>query len=137
LNLERNRSETKVLHRYRRNTLTNNQDDNDELLLTPPEHTPEEDAKENKKKAIREFILVGVVLFLIFVVFLPQFIDYGQVVDSILKLTIGEVVLLTLFGLAFMWFSAGLYNTLIPGLGWWEGWKAWAESNSVDFVSKQ
>ena len=109
--------------------------DASDAILPPPENTPEEDAKENKKKAIREFILIGAVLFLIFVVFLPQFIDYGQVVDSILKLTIGQVVLLTLLGLAFMWFSAGLYNTLIPGLGWWEGWKAWAASNSVAFVA--
>ncbi len=106
-----------------------------EALLPPPENTPEEDAKLSKKKAIREFALVGIVLFLIFVVFLPNFIDYGQVVDSIMQLTIGEVVLLTLFGIAFMWFSAGVYNTLIPGLGWWEGWKAWAASNSVAFVA--
>ena len=35
----------------------------------------------------------------------------------------------------FTWFSAGVYNTLIPGLGWWEGWKAWAASNSVAFVA--
>ena len=49
---------------------------------------PEEDAKENKKKAVRELILVAIVLFLIFVVFLPQFIDYGQVIDSMMKLSI-------------------------------------------------
>ena len=103
--------------------------------LPPPENTPEEDARENRRKAIREFALVGGVLFLIFVVFLPQFIDYGQVVDSILKLTIGQAVLLTMLGFAFMWFSAGVYNTLIPGLGWWEGWKAWAASNSVAFIA--
>jgi uncharacterized protein (TIRG00374 family) len=107
----------------------------DELLLPPPEHTPEEDAKENKKKAVRELVLVGVVLFLIFVVFLPQFIDYGQVIDSILTLSIGEMLLLSVFGLAFTWVSAGIYNTVIPGLGWWDGWKAWAASNSVAFVA--
>jgi uncharacterized protein (TIRG00374 family) len=28
-----------------------------------------------------------------------------------------------------------VYNTLIPGLGWWDGWKAWAASNSVAFVA--
>ena len=115
--------------------MTDADHDPNDTVIPPPEHTQQEDAKENKKKAIREFILVGVVLFLIFVVFLPQFIDYGQVIDSILKLTIGQVVLLTLFGIAFMWFSAGVYNTLIPGLGWWEGWKAWAASNSVAFVA--
>ena len=107
----------------------------DELAFPPPEHSPEDDAKENRKKAIRELIIVGVVLFLIFGVFLPQFIDYGQVVDSILKLTIGEIVLLTILGIAFTWFSAGVYNTLIPGLSWWAGWKAWAASNSVAFVA--
>jgi uncharacterized protein (TIRG00374 family) len=104
-------------------------------IIIAPEHTPEEDAKENKKKAVRELILVGVVLFLIFVVFLPQFIDYGQVVDSILSLSIGEILLLFVLGLAYTWFSAGVYNTLIPGLGWWAGWKAWAASNSVAFVA--
>ena len=115
--------------------MTEAENDPMEATIPPPEHTPAEDAKENKKKAIRELVLVGIVLFLIFVVFLPQFIDYGQVIDSILKLTIGQVVLLTLFGIAFMWFSAGVYNTLIPGLGWWEGWKAWAASNSIAFLA--
>jgi uncharacterized protein (TIRG00374 family) len=115
--------------------MTDADNDPTDAVLPPPENTPEEDAKVSRKKAIRELVLVGVVLFLIFVVFLPNFIDYGQVVDSIMQLTIGEVVLLTLFGIAFMWFSAGVYNTLIPGLGWWEGWKAWAASNSVAFVA--
>lgn len=105
----------------------------DELIDDGATH--EEDAAKNKSKAIRELLLVGGVLFLIFVVFLPQFIDYGQVVDSMLQLSIGEIIVLTLLGMAFMWFSAGVYNTLIPGLGWWEGWKAWASSNSVAFVA--
>ncbi|MGI9586087.1 MAG: lysylphosphatidylglycerol synthase transmembrane domain-containing protein [Acidimicrobiia bacterium] len=116
--------------------MPNDHNDGDpELAFEPSQHTPEEDAKRNRKKAIRELILVGVVLFLIFVVFLPQFIDYGQVVDSILELSIGQMVVLAVFGIAFTWFSAGVYNTLIPGLGWWEGWKAWAASNSVAFVA--
>jgi uncharacterized protein (TIRG00374 family) len=109
--------------------------DGDELLLPPLESTPEEDAKENKSKAARELIVIGVVLFLIFVVFLPQFIDYGQVIDSIAKLTLEQVFVLSILGFAFTWFSAGVYNTLIPGLGWWVGWKAWASSNSVAFVA--
>jgi uncharacterized membrane protein YbhN (UPF0104 family) len=83
----------------------------------------------------REALLVGFVLFLIFVVFLPQFIDYGQVVDAMLKLTIGQIVLLSILGLVKTWFDAGVYNTLIPGLGWWDGWKAWASSNSVAFIA--
>ena len=86
--------------------------DNDELLVPASPNTPEEDSKENRKKAVRELILVAVVLFLIFGVFLPQFIDYGQVVDSMLKLTIQEIILLSAFGVMFTWFSAGVYNTL-------------------------
>jgi uncharacterized protein (TIRG00374 family) len=107
----------------------------DELALPSPEHTPEADAKENRKKAIRELGIIGAVLFFIFVVFLPQFIDYGQVVDSLAQLTIGQVVLLSVMGLVFTWFSAGVYNVLIPGLAWWNGWKAWAASNSIAFVA--
>ena len=37
---------------------------------------------------------MAVVLFLIFVVFLPQFIDYEQVIDSLLSLTWGQILLL-------------------------------------------
>ena len=83
----------------------------------------------------REVLIVVLVLFLIFVVFLPQFIDYGQVVDAMLELTIGQIVLLSALGLLKTWFDAGVYNSLIPGLGWWDGWKAWASSNSVAFVA--
>lgn len=115
--------------------MNDDQHDNDELLLPAIESSPEEDAKENKKKAGRELIIVGVVLFFIFVVFLPQFIDYGQVVDSIAQLTFAQVALLSVMGVAYMWFSAGVYNTLIPGLAWWDGWKAWAASNSIAFVA--
>lgn len=115
--------------------MNDDRNENDELLLPPIESSPEEDAKENRKKAGRELIIVGVVLFFIFVVFLPQFIDYGQVVDSIAQLTLTQVALLSVMGLAYMWFSAGVYNTLIPGLGWWDGWKAWAASNSIAFVA--
>lgn len=109
--------------------------EDDELLLPPLESSPEEDAKKNRKNAVRELIIIGVVLFFIFVVFLPQFIDYGQVVDSIATLTLTQVTFLSVMGLAFMWFSAGVYNTLIPGLGWWDGWKAWSASNSIAFVA--
>jgi uncharacterized membrane protein YbhN (UPF0104 family) len=47
----------------------------------------------------RQILIVGFVLFLIFVVFLPQFIDYGEVVDTMLELTIGQIVLLSVLGL--------------------------------------
>jgi uncharacterized membrane protein YbhN (UPF0104 family) len=111
-----------------------NQGSAEELLPASP-NTPEEDARENKKKARLELLIVGVILFLIFVVFLPQFIDYGDVIDAMRQLTAGEIVLLLILGVAKTWFDAGVYNTLIPGLKWWDGWKAWASSNSVAFVA--
>jgi uncharacterized protein (TIRG00374 family) len=115
--------------------MTEQQPDPAQPVVPPPDHSPAEDAKENRKKAIRELIIIGVVLFLIFGVFLPQFIDYGQVLDSITKLTLGQVLVLSILGMIFTWFSAGVYNVLIPGLGWWNGWKAWAASNSIAFVA--
>jgi uncharacterized protein (TIRG00374 family) len=99
------------------------------------DHTPEEDAAENKKKALREVIIIGIILFLIFVVFLPQFIDYGQVIDSMLSLTWPQILMLAALGVGRTWFEAGVYNSLIPGLSWWDGWKAWASSNSVAFIA--
>jgi uncharacterized protein (TIRG00374 family) len=114
--------------------MNDNEHDPIDDILQPQGATPEED-HENRKKAVREILIVGIVLFLIFVVFLPQFIDYGQVLDSIASLTLGQVAVLTLLGLGFTWFSAGVYTVLIPGLGWWDGWKAWASSNSVAFIA--
>ena len=105
----------------------------DEIIA--PDHTPEQDAKENRRKALREALIIGVVLFFIFVVFLPQFIDYGQVIDSMLSLTWGQIAVLAVLGIGRTWFEAGVYNSLIPGLRWWDGWKAWAASNSVAFVA--
>jgi uncharacterized membrane protein YbhN (UPF0104 family) len=101
----------------------------------PSGNSPDEDNQADRKKAVREGLLIGGVLFLIFVVFLPQFIDYGQVIDAMLALSIGQVLLLTVMGVGFTWFSAGVYTVLIPGLGWWDGWKAWASSNSVAFIA--
>ena len=102
-----------------------------DAAFAPAEHSPEEDAKENRKKAIREVVIIGVVLFLIFGVFLPQFIDYGQVIDSMMSLTLWQILLLAALGVGRTWFEAGVYNSLIPGLGWWDGWKAWASSKTA------
>jgi putative heme transporter len=107
---------------------------NSEPPSSPP-NTPEEDASRNKKKARRETLIVVAALFLIFVVFLPQFIDYGQVIEAMRSLTIGQIVLLLVLGLVKTLFDAGVYNALIPGLGWWDGWKAWAASNSTAFLA--
>ena len=81
---------------------------------------PRRRQRPTPKSKLREYLdsaVFAVVLFLIFGVFLPQFIDYGQVVDSMLKLTIQEILLLSAFGVMFTWFSAGVSTLLIPVLG--------------------
>jgi len=95
----------------------------------------EEEVQKNRKQARIELIVMLAILFFIFVVFLPQFIDYGQVIDSMFQLTWPQIVVLAILGLVRTWFEAGVYNVLIPGLRWWDGWKAWASSNSVAFIA--
>jgi uncharacterized membrane protein YbhN (UPF0104 family) len=115
--------------------MTDAESDAADRVVHPSDNSPDDEAQADRKKAVREALVIGGVLFLIFVVFLPQFIDYGQVIDAMLTLTIGQIILLTILGVAFTWFSAGVYTVLIPGLGWWDGWKAWASSNSVAFIA--
>lgn len=115
--------------------MTDAESDAADQVQNPADNLPDEEVEEGRKKAVREAVVIGGVLFLIFVVFLPQFIDYGQVLDAMLSLTLGQIILLTVLGVLFTWFSAGVYTVLIPGLGWWDGWKAWASSNSVAFIA--
>jgi len=91
--------------------------------------------KKTRKRALIEGLIVLAILFFIFVILLPQFIDYGQVIESMRQLTWGQVILLSVLGLVRIWFEAGVYNVLIPGLRWWPGFKAWAASNSVAFFA--
>jgi putative heme transporter len=98
-------------------------------------NSPADDAKSNRTRSRREALIVVAVLFLIFGVFLPQFIDYGQVIESMLALTWAQILVLFALGGLKTFFDAGVYNTLIPGLSWWSGWKAWAASNSVAFIA--
>jgi uncharacterized protein (TIRG00374 family) len=93
------------------------------------------DAAKSRKRAIIELLVVAGILIFIFVILLPQFIDYGQVIDSMRTLTLAQILLLFVLGMARIWFEAGVYNVLIPGLAWWPGFKAWAASNSVAFIA--
>ena len=94
-----------------------------------------QDAAKSRKRAVIELLAVAGILIFIFAILLPQFIDYGQVIEAMRTLTLGQILLLLVLGLARIWFEAGVYNVLIPGLRWWPGFKAWAASNSVAFVA--
>jgi putative heme transporter len=65
------------------------------------------------------FIRSGVLLLVLFVVFgliLPQYIDYAEVKDALVALTPPQVALMTVLG-AIAWFVTGqIFTILIPGL---------------------
>lgn len=88
----------------------------------------------SRKRILIEYGLMAAILLFIFGYLLPQFIDYQQVFDAMAQLTLIQLLLLTLLGLARTWLEAGVYTTLIPGLGWWAGYKAWLASNTASFV---
>lgn len=71
------------------------------------------------------------VLLLLFGVVLPQFIDYAAVWNAITSLDGQSVLLLVAMGVFSSWMEAGIYTSLIPGLGFLPGWKAWLGGNTV------
>jgi len=78
-----------------------------------------------------QFVVPLLVLVLLFGVVLPQFIDYAAVWAAITSLDAQAVLLLLAMGVFSSWLEAGVYTTLIPGLGLLPGWKAWLGGNSV------
>jgi uncharacterized membrane protein YbhN (UPF0104 family) len=78
-----------------------------------------------------QFVFPLLILVLLFGVVLPNFIDYEDVWDEITALDLRSILLLCAMGISSSWLEAALYTTLIPGLGWWAGWKAFLGGNTV------
>ena len=78
-----------------------------------------------------QFVLPILVLVLLFGVVLPQIIDYASVWAAISSLDSSAVVVLVLLGILSSWVEAGIYTSLIPGLSYRAGWKAFLGGNSV------
>jgi len=73
---------------------------------------------------LRSGLIVGV-LFVVFVVILPQYIDYSEVVDAFKALTPDQFVVITALGLI-GWLVSGLvFCALIPGLSVVRGPESW------------
>ncbi len=80
-----------------------------EEMLTAP-------SMPDRRAALLRSGVLFLVLFVIFVVILPQFVDYDEVLDALLALTPPQVALMTALG-ALAWFVTGqLFTILIPGL---------------------
>jgi uncharacterized membrane protein YbhN (UPF0104 family) len=65
---------------------------------------------------VRTGLIVGI-LFVVFVLILPQYVSYQDVIDAFASLTIQQIAVMTAMGFV-GWFLSGLvFTALIPGLG--------------------
>ena len=77
-----------------------------------------------RQAVIRVLIVVGV-LFIVFGLILPRFVDYQEVAKALAGLTAGQVLIVAAFGLVAWAVTGGIFATLIPGLGWRRGLEAY------------
>ncbi len=64
---------------------------------------------------MRTGLIVGV-LFVVFVIILPQFVSYEDIIDAFLSLSPLQIVVMTLFGIVAWAVSGAVFSALIPGL---------------------
>ena len=94
---------------------------------TAPGTTPDAAASLSETKPpsrrdalIRVGIVVGV-LFVIFGLIMPRFVDYQAVLEAFQGLTLADFLIVGVFGLIAWVLTGGIFATLIPGLGWPRG----------------
>ena len=84
--------------------------------------TPDGPAMPDAKPPSRRdaILRVGIVLGVLFVVFgiiLPNYIDYSQVVEALQGLTLEDFLIVGVFGLIAWILTGAIFAALIPGLG--------------------
>jgi uncharacterized membrane protein YbhN (UPF0104 family) len=73
---------------------------------------------------LRSGLILGV-LFVVFVVILPRYIDYEEVLQAFEALTLEQFVVMAILG-AIAWVVSGLiFSALVPGLSWLRGTASW------------
>lgn len=78
-----------------------------------------------------QFALSIAVLVALFGWALPRYVDYGEVWAAINRLRAGEVLVLASLGLAWTVIDSVVFTSVIPGLGFIPGYRAWLASNAV------
>ena len=73
-------------------------------------------APPSRRSALLRTGFIVTVLFVVFFIILPRYVDYQEVLEAFQSLTLPQVVLMTVLG-AIAWFVSGLlFFALIPGL---------------------
>jgi uncharacterized membrane protein YbhN (UPF0104 family) len=85
---------------------------------------PESGPPSRRDAILRILIVVGV-LFVVFGLILPRFVDYQAVAKSLAGLSLGQVLVVSAFGIVAWAVTGGVFATLIPGLGWPRGLEAY------------
>src|SRR3954452_3962082 len=97
------------------------------LLTVPPDDAGVSGTTKppsRRDAIVRTSIVLGV-LAIVFLVILPRYIDYQEVIEAFRGLSIQDVLLVAAFGVI-AWFATGaVFAALIPGLGWLRGTQAW------------
>ena len=87
-------------------------------------------AKDRRRSII--LVLVGLAIAaIIFLVILPEVIDYQQVWETIKGLDAWQIVVLVIAGLIYYIPEGWLYALVVPGMKLWQGIKAWVASTGI------
>jgi uncharacterized membrane protein YbhN (UPF0104 family) len=79
----------------------------------------------SRRDAIMRIGIVIGVLFVVFVIILPRFIDYQEVIAALQGVSLGQFAVVFAFGILAWAVTGGIFATLIPGLGWPRGLEAY------------
>ena len=93
-------------------------------LAEAPTSGPAQAVPSRRAAILRSAFVVGV-LFVVFVLILPQFVDYEDVLDAFRDLTLQQIALMTALGVG-AWLISGLpLVAVIPGLSIARGMASW------------
>jgi len=93
----------------------------DDAHETPAAGSLTETRPPSRRDAILRVGIVVGVLFVVFGLIMPRFVDYQSVLDALQGLTLTDVLVVGLFGLIAWVLTGGIFASLIPGLGWLRG----------------
>jgi len=101
--------------------------DGGDILAVPPDRDvgPTGTKPPSRRAAIMRTGIVVAVLAIVFLVILPRYIDYQDVIAAFQGLTAAQIGLVAVTGVI-AWVATGLiFAALIPGLSWIKGTQAW------------